>query len=114
MKRYDGNGISPKLMATVHRVVFMCDRCGLREQHDTVQSKFDIKNGINFWGSGGVCMGCKKNETCTSSPNKIMLGTKLAYQTLGGFMYSHCPIGEFAIIESEKHKLNEASDTLID
>jgi len=114
MTRHQATGISPKLLKVIDRVVYICERCGLREQHDTVIRDFDIKDGVNLWGSGGVCMGCKKNETCESSPSRIMMGNNPAHLVLGGFCYGHCPIHSFEIREEYVNQLQESGEILID
>lgn len=116
LKRDEVTGISPKLLKVIHRVVYYCERnCGFREQHDSVIADFDIKEGINLWGSGGVCYGCKRRQTCPAAPeNAVIEKTSLSVALLtGGFCYMHCPIHSFEIREEEAHRLSECGDILI-
>lgn len=114
LKRHETRGISPKLLKHIHRVVYCCERkgCGFREQHDTVIGDFDLTDGINMWGSAGVCMGCKKREQCIYEPSKATINGLRLGVLVGGFCYLHCPIHAFEIKDEEAHRLSECGDML--
>lgn len=105
IKYANAKGISPKLMKVIERRVTYCERkgCNYRIQVDKPIRDVDIKNGVNLWGSGGVCMGCTHYETCD-------------YSSWGKpYMMEHCPINNFAFKnEGDRTRLESWGDTLID
>lgn len=115
LKRCETTGVSPRLFKVIHRVVYICERkgCDFREIHDTAIADFDLREGINLWGSGGVCYGCKKEESCAFSPRNAKVGNLPLSAIIGGFCYIHCPIKAFEIKDEEKHRLEECGDILV-
>lgn len=99
-----GSGINPRLMQVIDRKVTYCQRkgCDYRQQEDHKVRDNDIKNGLNLWGSGGVCMGCSHYEICNYSSRSK------------SYMMEHCPINNFAFKnEGDRTKLESWGDTLI-
>jgi len=118
MKRYEGMGILPSLSPKViRRTVFICGRCGLRQQFDAVLADYDLKQGINIWGSAGICYGCK-HKSCEMRPVNVKKVDGNTLYILGAsFAYEHCPISNFEIREDLKEEYKETlknwRDTLI-
>jgi len=111
IRRAEAFGISPKFLKVVHRIVYYCERCGERSQFDIPVQDFDIKEGINLWGSSGVCSGCKNMKTCENSSYQLL---RVKDVVIGSF--EHCPIKNFAPINPTEFRkeLEKWGDTLID
>jgi len=111
IRRAEAFGISPKSLKIVHRIVHYCERCGKRSHFDIPVRDFDMKEGINLWGSAGVCSGCKNMKACEHSSYQLLRAEKVP---IGSF--EHCPIKNFVPSnEAEFRKeLKNWGDTLID
>jgi len=112
IKRVETFGISPRLLKVIHRIVYYCERCGERSQIDIPVQDFDMKEGINLWGSSGVCYGCKYLKTCEYSSYKILYRKNIG--VIG--IYEHCPVKNFVPINPTEFRkeLEKWGDTLID
>jgi len=111
IRRAEAFGISLKFLKIVHRIAHYCERCGKKSHFDIPVRDFDIKEGINLWGSSGVCFGCKNVETCKYSSYQLLRAGNVV---IGSF--EHCPIKNFVptnLAEFRK-ELKNWGDTLID
>ena len=58
--------------------------------------EYDLRNGLNFWGSAGVCCGCEHQRDCYYSNQYIRNWDQIMS---GGYMFEKCPIKNFEIID---------------
>lgn len=112
LKSASGNGISPRDMKYVYRYIVYCERGDYRKQTDEPTGVFDIKNGINLWGSGGICLGCKLNQTCPSSC--VIPFEHNGHTFYPNFSMEHCPINSFDPKDPDYlDRLSKWGDTLV-
>ena len=86
-KMYDRfvTGISPIKLKKIDRYIYKCRHCGKTKFEDKEQGDYDLKHGLDIYGSSGICSACVKFNIC---PHSDGCG-------IHGWVRPACPINSF-------------------